>query len=350
MQKDEVLKAIEKLNDSVGGSDLYVRQYVPTRIPAVDYRILKRGGVPDGKIIEIFGPTGAGKSILAVMLLAEKQRMDPDRIAFIIDTEFSFDPDFAEMFGLDMRRVIIKRTNIAEDAINYAIEAIESGGVCGCLIDSIGNFEAKTRMVGARFEYDKKANNYKSDQPGVIAKLTGAGARRMAHGAFTHNCLVIGVNHLHPKIAQTFSPTPGEERSGGKKWEYNRHVALKLTRVGDLKQGDEIIGLESKITVQRSKISAGGATGDGEHAKFWFLGETVGRVYNAWDAAILLGIIERKGAFYEWHAQQMRWRGNKAGLQELQDSLSLLELLEEQVRNFNASASAGEDDVSEPEE
>lgn len=336
---DAVLKAVERLqNSDLGASEIGTRRYIPTGIPAVDIKILKRGGVPDGKIIEIYGPTGAAKSILAVILMANKQKMDPDRLIGIIDTEFSFDPEFAELFGLDMSRVILKRTNIAEDVVNMATGFVESGALCGLAIDSIGNFEAKQKMTGARFEFDKKSNNFKSDQPGVIAKITGAMARRLAYGAHMNECAVVGVNHLHPKIASTFSPTPQEDRSGGKKWEYNRHVAIKLVRVGDIKQGDEIVGIESKVSIQRSKISAGGATTEGEHAKFYFSGEGLGRVYTAWDSAIMLGIIVQKGAFCTWASQQMKWRGKNAALQDFTDSVSMLETLEAEVGAHTGSA------------
>lgn len=329
-KKDDAVLATaikKKLSDSeaCNDNDFLARhsskrnEYIPTGFPAIDYDLLDKGGLPLGKLIEIYGNPDSFKSLLLYRTLASALKHDKRNVA-IIDTENRIDLDWIVKQGLDYTngRIKIYQTNIAEDVFNIAIDCLASGEFSFIGLDSIGNVEAKQFMTGTRFIKDGKDKNagYKADQMCVGARLTGSAAKRMAYEAGNHNTSLIAINQVRDNLnayAANMDNTPG-----GRIWKFNRSLAIKLSAIGPIKIGDEVVGGIVKAEVKRSKYSpVGRVTTDKNHLNIFLEGGEVEESYKLFDEAIALGVIVKKGMWFVW--RDIKWQGKEKALKAMND-------------------------------
>lgn len=318
-------------------------KFIPTGFASLDYTILKRGGLPMGRLVQLAGPYSSGKSLLSYRIVANAQKMDP-RSCGIIDAEFTADPDWIASQGVDLKRLEVKQVNVAEDVYDHAISWLESKRFSVVVIDSIGNLEVADRMEGKRFTLDKTGKR-KNDQPGVFEKVTTSAVKRLAAAAYRSNTLLVGVNQIRSSFALYGDP---QETPGGHAWKHNLSVDIRMRPIKPIEISGEEVGIVVRARVKKSKISAGGCTDNDNDLKFYFDVSHGGKgiVYDVWDTAVRSGVVVRKGAWYVWEGGERRWQGQEKACSELSDDSELCALLIQQVKQSSYKGT-GDDKVED---
>lgn len=307
---------------------------IPTGFTFLDDDLLKIGGFPRGKVVEIYGQPDTCKSLLCYYALRSAQEKYKDLRIGIIDTEFRCDAKWLQQQGIDLSRCDIKQVVSAEEAFNYVITMLESGLYSIVVLDSIGNVEAEGNMVGTRFERDKKTGGMKSDRVGELAQVVTKSTKRIVSAASKSNTCFVAVNQLRDSIG-SFVMTNIESTPGGRCWKYNRTVALRLQTVGYVKTGEILEGVKIKVTLSRSKISTPQrSTDENTHLTFFLNGgQDKARLYSIFEKAVMSGALEKKGMWVYWNARELKFKGKENALKHFQDNPEDLELLAKNVED-----------------
>lgn len=306
---------------------IYRPDYVATGFDQLDTGLLRKGGLPTKRIIEIFGDDGVGKSLFLYRVIGKWQRQFPKKNVLLVDSEYSFDPDWAELNGVDLSRLTYVATNTAETAFEVLIEGAESGKFSLVALDSFGNLEVSQYMQGKRFQKDTKTGEISRDQVAALAATAQRAIKRFPAPLFENNCSFIYTNQLRDTFNMYGSAT---NTTGGRCVKYNRNISLELVRISDIIVGGEIEGIVVRARLKKSKISPRGATDTSNDLKFFFAGgETKAEVYDLFDKAIEANVIVRGGAWYNWGAE--RWQGKEKLLDSLLNSPELVDKLRDDV-------------------
>lgn len=326
--------ALEKAFDGVIFTDIEFKDSGPTAIPTgfsvLDFAILKRGGIPIGKITEANGEPGTCKSILGYQVMASAQKVFKDRYVVLVDTEFVIrskdDLEWLQLHGVDTSKERFKliQENSAEDVYNAIMEIADDPKCALIVLDSIGNMDVDQNMTGKRFEREK--GKVKSDQPGVFAKVTQAAMKRLVRSLAKHKTTMFIINQ---KRDQLNAYAGAAASPGGNNYRHNRSVVLELRNVEKLERNDEIIGQVVKCKVSRSKVSAAGETDANTHLNFFFTGQDERVIFELYNAAVELGIIVKAGAWLKWG--ERRWQGVERCFKELEDNEELRTELQQEI-------------------
>jgi len=326
--------ALEKAFDGVIFTDLEFKDTGPTVIPTgfsvLDFTILKRGGIPIGKITEANGEPGTCKSILGYQIMASAQKLFPDRYVVLVDTEFVIrskeDLEWLQMHGVDTSKERFKliQENSAEDVYNAIMDIADDPKCSLIVLDSIGNMDVDQNMTGKRFEREK--GKVKSDQPGVFAKVTQAAMKRLVRSLAHHRTTMFIINQKRDQL-NAYAGAPASP--GGNNYRHNRSVVLELRNVEKLERNDEIIGQVVKCKVSRSKVSAAGETDANTHLNFFFTGQDERVIFELYNAAVELGIIVKAGSWLKWGDK--RWQGSERVFRELEDNEELRTELQSEI-------------------
>lgn len=306
---------------------------VPTGFPGIDNDILKIGGLPLGKIVEISGPPEVGKSFLAYQILTQAQRRYPDKWVALIDTEFVVDRrvglKWVEKQGVNLAKFALVASSVAEEVFNTFIAMVESGKFSVVVLDSLGNTEAGQFMAGSRFQKDAKTGAYKTDQIGVLAKIIGNSTKRLVTAAANTKTLLVIINQVRDNMNVMYGPK--HRTPGGNVFKHNRSIGIELVKLDTLKRGESIEGQVVRAHVRRSKVSTAGSTSSSNDLRFYFGDGAQDRagVSAVVDRAIELGVIGKKGAWMVFGQKKFM------GLGKLLDALStdpdLLLAMEQEV-------------------
>lgn len=330
-------EAFQKLSKSViTDKNSKLNEYIPTGFHSFDFDVMKSGGIPLGKLTQIFGPESSGKSTLANRLLAMAQRTFPEKVAYLVDTEYTFSYDRAQAHGVDISEdaLIVYQNNIIEEVFDQTLKVASSGLVSIIVIDSIGNLmEMKSadpnfwKMKGGKPEY--------TPQPGAIAKKVTQFVQQLCYFAAQYNFALVGINQIRSKIGVMYGdPT---DTPGGHAWKHDLSVNIRLRQV-EYKE-DEYLKVCAQV--RKNKDAGPSSTDDTNHLVFYFEdGIAKCRVFDLFDEAVRVGIIGVAGSWLTWYdakgeiVEKLQGRDNLIGL--LVNDADKFAKLEKQLNEFNS--------------
>lgn len=326
MVKEEKLKALDaalsqiekaygkgsvmKLGDS--GANMNI-ETVPTGSLSLDIA-LGLGGVPRGRIVEIYGPESSGKTTVALHMVAEVQKRDG--IAGFIDAEHALDPVYAKNIGVDIDNLYISQPDNGEQALEIAETMVRSGAVDIVIIDSVAALVPKAEIDGEMGD----------SHVGLQARLMSQALRKLTAIVSKSNCTIIFINQLREKVGVMFGNP--ETTTGGRALKFYSSIRLDVRRIEALKQGGEIIGNRTRIKVVKNKIAP-----PFKEAEFDIMfGKGISKEGDILDLAAKENIVEKSGAWYAYNKEKIG-QGRENAKLYLRDNPELMAEIERKVRD-----------------
>lgn len=326
MEKNEKLKALDmalaqiekqhgkgsvmKLGDS--GAKLNI-ETTPTGSLSLDIA-LGLGGIPRGRIIEIYGPESSGKTTIALHMVAEIQKAGG--IAGFIDAEHALDPVYAKAIGVDIDNLYISQPDYGEQALEITETMVRSGAVDIIIVDSVAALVPKAEIDGEMGD----------QQVGLHARLMSKALRKLTAVISKSNCSVIFINQLREKVGVMFGNP--ETTTGGRALKFYSSIRLDVRKIETLKQGGEIVGNRTRVKVVKNKIAP-----PFKEAEFDIMfGQGVSKEGDILDLAAESGIIVKSGAWYSYKDEKIG-QGRENTKVYLKTNSKVLEEVEEAVRD-----------------
>lgn len=242
---------------------------IPTGFESFDQGILRSGGFPRGRIIQLYGEPGSGKSLIALRLMAMAQMMYPDRMVGYIDSEYTFDKVWAERQGVDTSIMQFAQTHIMEEAFGYLLKWASTGVFSMIVLDSLGQLQPVAKSSINKFDLTEKGERVNSMHVGLDARVISEGMKDIAGLVARNETLLVGVNQVREKIGVLYGdPTT---TPGGKLWKHDLSIDVHvLTPKPVLDKNKEKIGLTVPVNVKRNKYNGfTGKTDDSNHMVFY---------------------------------------------------------------------------------
>lgn len=290
------------------------------------------GGLPRGRVAEIYGPESSGKTTLTLHIIAECQKLGGT--AAFIDAEHALDPVYAEKLGVNVDELLVSQPDTGEQALEITDMLVRSGAVEVVVIDSVAALTPKAEIEGEMGDH----------HVGLQARLMSQALRKLTANIKRSNTLVIFINQIRMKIGVMFGNP--ETTTGGNALKFYSSVRLDIRRTGAIKKGDEILGNETRVKVVKNKVAP-----PFKQAAFDILyGQGISREGEIIDLGAKLGIIEKSGAWYSYNGERIG-QGKDNVRNFLKENVSMAEEIEKQVRaqllpDVNAAAAAKTDNVA----
>jgi recombination protein RecA len=280
------------------------------------------GGLPRGRIVEIYGPESSGKTTLTLSVIAQAQKMGGT--AAFIDAEHALDPIYAEKLGVNLSDLIVSQPDTGEQALEVADMLVRSGAVDVLVVDSVAALVPKAEIEGEMGD----------SHVGLQARLLSQAMRKLTGTIKQTNCLVIFINQIRMKIGVMFGNP--ETTTGGNALKFYSSVRLDIRRTGAVKDGEEVVGSETRVKVVKNKVAP-----PFRQAEFQILyGKGIYRMGEVIDLGVKLGLIEKSGAWYS-HKGEKIGQGKANAAKFLEDNPVVCESIEGEIRRQLLSASAG---------
>ncbi|MGZ9057997.1 MAG: recombinase RecA [Burkholderiaceae bacterium] len=245
------------------------------------------GGLPRGRVIEVYGPESSGKTTLTLQVIAEMQKIG-GTCAFI-DAEHALDVQYAQKLGVNLQELLISQPDTGEQALEITDALVRSGSVDLIVIDSVAALTPKAEIEGEMGD----------SLPGLQARLMSQALRKLTATINRTNCMVIFINQIRMKIGVMFGSP--ETTTGGNALKFYASVRLDIRRIGSIKKGDEVIGSETKVKVVKNKVAP-----PFKQANFDILyGEGISRHGEIVDLGAELNIVEKSGAWYSYNGDRI---------------------------------------------
>ncbi|MBQ4391183.1 MAG: recombinase RecA [Paludibacteraceae bacterium] len=270
------------------------------------------GGYPRGRVIEIYGPESSGKTTLAIHAMAEVQRQGG--IAAIIDAEHAFDRFYAEKLGVDIDNLLIAQPDSGEQALEIADELIRSSAVDLVVIDSVAALTPKAEIEGEMGD----------NKVGLQARLMSQALRKLTATINKTQTTCIFINQLREKIGVMFGNP--ETTTGGNALKFYASVRIDIRKIGQIKDGDEIIGNQVRVKIVKNKVAP-----PFKKAEFDLMfNEGISKVGELVDLGVELGIIKKSGSFYNYNDSKLA-QGRDAVKNVLKENPDLADEIEAQI-------------------
>ncbi len=271
------------------------------------------GGLPKGRIIEIYGPESSGKTTIALHAIAEAQKQGG--IAAFIDAEHAFDQFYAEALGVDTDNLLIAQPDDGEQALEIADNLIRSGAIDVLVIDSVAALTPRAEIEGEMGD----------SKMGLHARLMSQALRKLTSSISKTNCTAIFINQLREKIGVMFGNP--ETTTGGNALKFYASIRLDIRRIGQIKSGDSVIGNHTRVKVVKNKVAP-----PFRKAEFDIMyGEGISRTGEIIDLGVEYGIIKKSGSWFSYGDTKLG-QGRDSVKQLLADNSELMEELEQKIR------------------
>ena len=291
------------------------------------------GGIPRGRIIEIFGPESSGKTTLALHAVAEAQKLGGE--AAFIDAEHALDPTYAKKIGVDIDNLIVSQPDTGEQALEIAEALIRSGAIDIVVVDSVAALVPKAEIDG----------DMGDSHIGLQARLMSQALRKLAGTINKTNAIIIFINQLREKVGVMFGNP--ETTPGGRALKYYASVRMDIRRVEALKQDGEVVGNRTKVKIVKNKVAP-----PFREAEFDIIyGKGISKEGSVLDLAVDLNIIEKSGSWFSYNGEKIG-QGRENIKKMLETDPKFLNEIETKVKdNFNkAFENALVDEEKDPEE
>ena len=301
--------SIMKLGDTNANMNI---ETVPTGSISLDIA-LGLGGVPKGRIVEIYGPESSGKTTVALHIVAEVQKRGG--IAGFIDAEHALDPVYAKNIGVDIDNLYISQPDNGEQALEITETMVRSGAVDIVIVDSVAALVPKAEIDGEMGD----------SHVGLQARLMSQALRKLTAVISKSNCIVVFINQLREKVGVMFGNP--ETTTGGRALKFYSSIRMDVRRIESLKQGGDVVGNRTRIKVVKNKIAP-----PFKEAEFDIMfGKGISREGDILDLAAEANIINKSGAWYAYNDAKIG-QGRENAKQFLLDNPTICEEVEEKVR------------------
>ncbi|MEE8058552.1 MAG: recombinase RecA [Pseudomonadales bacterium] len=271
------------------------------------------GGLPKGRIVEIYGPESSGKTTLTLSVIAEAQKQGAT-CAFI-DAEHALDPLYAEKLGVNIDEMLVSQPDTGEQALEITDMLVRSGSVDVIVIDSVAALTPKAEIEG----------DIGDSHMGLAARMMSQAMRKMTGNIKNANCLVIFINQLRMKIGVMFGNP--ETTTGGNALKFYASVRLDIRRIGAVKDGDEIVGNETRVKVVKNKVSP-----PFKQAEFQILYDKgIYRMGEVIDLGVKQGLVDKAGAWYAYNGDKIG-QGKANAAKFLLDNPDIADVIESKIR------------------
>ncbi len=245
------------------------------------------GGLPKGRIIEIYGPESSGKTTLALHVIAEEQRSGG--VCAFVDAEHALDPVYAKKLGVNIDELLISQPDTGEQALEITETLVRSGAVSVVVVDSVAALTPKSELEGDMGEA----------QVGAQARLMSQAMRKLTSAISRSNCMVIFINQIRMKIGVMFGSP--ETTSGGNALKFYASVRLDIRRIGAIKDRDEVVGNTTRVKVVKNKVAP-----PFKQVEFDIMyGEGISKRGELIDLGVKAGVVEKSGAWYSFSDQRI---------------------------------------------
>ena len=291
---------------------------IPTGALSLDIA-LGIGGVPRGRIIEVYGPESSGKTTLALHIIAEAQKMGGE--AAFIDAEHALDPVYAKKLGVDIDELIVSQPDTGEQALEITESLVRSGALDVIVVDSVAALVPKAEIDG----------DMGDSHMGLQARLMSQALRKLAGAINKSKTVLIFINQLREKIGVMFGNP--ETTTGGRALKFYASVRMDIRKIENIKQDGNVMGNRARVKIVKNKVAP-----PFREAEFDIMyGEGISKVGNILDTAINLDIVEKSGSWFSYNGDRIG-QGRENVKKYLKDNPDILDEIENKVRDNFAKA------------
>jgi len=274
------------------------------------------GGLPRGRIVEIYGPESSGKTTLALHAIAEAQRRG-GTCAFI-DAEHALDPTYARKLGVDVDNLLISQPDAGEQALEIADTLVRSGAIDILVVDSVAALVPRAELEGEMGD----------SHMGLHARLMSQALRKITGSVSRSNCMLIFLNQIRMKIGVMFGNP--ETTTGGNALKFYASLRLEIRRIGQIKERDEVVGNQTRVKVVKNKLAP-----PFRQVEFDIMyGEGISKVGELLDLGVKASVVEKSGAWFSYDSQRIG-QGRENAKQFLRDHRALADAIEAKVREHS---------------
>ncbi|MEO1198005.1 MAG: recombinase RecA [Pseudomonadota bacterium] len=314
----------------LGGEQVVEVQSVPTGSLGLDIA-LGIGGLPRGRIVEIYGPESSGKTTLALHTVAEAQKSGG--ASAFIDAEHALDPVYARKLGVNVDDLLIAQPDTGEQALEIAETLVRSGAIDVLVIDSVAALTPRAEIEGEMGE----------SLPGLQARLMSQALRKLTAAISRSHCIVVFINQIRMKIGVMYGSP--ETTTGGNALKFYSSVRLDIRRTGAIKDRDEVVGNATRVKVVKNKLAP-----PFREVEFDIMyGEGISKLGEILDLGVKQSIVEKSGAWFSYDSQRLG-QGRENAKQFLRDNPGVAEEIEDKVRSSyglsGATDASSDDSVS----
>ncbi len=288
------------------------------------------GGLPMGRIVEIYGPESSGKTTLTLHCIAEQQKRGG--VCAFVDAEHALDPQYARKLGVDLDELLISQPDTGEQALEITDTLVRSGAVNMVVVDSVAALTPKSELEG-----DMGDSNV-----GVQARLMSQAMRKLTGSISRSNCMVIFINQIRMKIGVMFGSP--ETTTGGNALKFYSSVRLDIRRIGAIKDRDEVVGNQTRVKVVKNKVAP-----PFKQVEFDIMyGEGISKMGELLDLGVKAGVVEKSGSWFSYGDERIG-QGRENAKQYLRDHSRIAFDIEDKIRaahglDFDMPPGAAEDD------
>lgn len=290
---------------------------VPTGSLGLDIA-LGIGGVPRGRIIEIYGPESSGKTTLALHILAEAQKLGGE--AAFIDAEHALDPNYAKALGVDIDSMLISQPDTGEQGLEICEALVRSGAVDVVVVDSVAALTPKAEIEGDMGE----------SHVGLLARLMSQALRKLAGAVSKTNCIVIFINQLREKVGVAYGNP--EVTTGGRALKFYASVRIDVRRIEAIKSGSDLVGNRTKFKVVKNKVAPPFRIAEADI----LYGQGISKLGELVDLGVKFGIVQKSGSWFSMGETRIG-QGKEAVKQFLQDNPDVANEIEAKIRDAAAA-------------